>query len=1313
MSTELMKVSVQLLNGNNYSFWKTKMKAMLIKDELWDIVTEPKPQEVTSVWKKTNNKAVAYITLSLEDAQLTHIAHMEYASEIWQFLSKKYERSTYGSRLYLRRKLYNIQYKGGSMSKHIDTIMEVVGLLRGSGKPLEEEEIVAVLLISLPETFSGLVTSLEGRDEKDLTVEYVTGKMLDEFQRQEERKYFNDVNESALQVEVPRKFVRGQQGGTSNINKKVSAKPDYKKEDRTCFFCNIKGHLKADCRKFKSSNKTMVKTSVSQSSSQNFVSFNVHECHRNSNAKKWCIDSGATSHMTNDKSFFTNLQDTNTTVFLADGSSVQAGGIGDGWINCLLPSGKSQSINLKNVLFVPQLDCGLLSVQRITQHGLKVVFDGVHCKIYQNSHIVAIATNSGNLFELNTVSTAEEWVGVADATTTLHQWHRRLGHRDPTAIKRIINEDLATGIKVSDFKSEICEECIKGKLSQSKFSLSLSRESESLKLIHTDLCGPMPTKTPSGNRYFLTFIDDYSRFTVVRLVKSKDQVQGVIQEYIAAMETQFGRKPAVIRSDNGTEYIPKELENFLNKQGIKHEYTVPYTPQQNGVAERKNRSLTESAKCMLLDAKLDNCFWGEAVLTAAYLQNRTPSRVVEKTPVELFTGKKPDLGNIRVFGSKVFSYIPKEKRRKFDDKAQEGVLIGFDEHSKGYRILNPKTKQVWISRSVRIIEQTGNPRNVKPKGEISTQLSTEYGSFTVEMGNEDCSNEESTLLELNTSDPINVQTDSSEVDTSVSGNNLRVSQRRNKGEPPIRYGYKVGTITYNKDPNSWEQVMELPSRERKHWLAAAEEEIESLKEHKVWTLCDLPPGKKTISCKWVFKTKFNGNGQIDSYKARLVARGFSQRYGEDYDETFAPVVKHETIRVLLAIAAKRKLHVRHMDVKNAYLNGEIDEEIFMEQPPGFVEIGQECKVLKLQRSLYGLKQSARAWNKTANQVLEQLEFKRGYADTCLYSRKEKDGQLTYILLYVDDLLIAGSSPNITCTVGKELNKYFKTKDLGEVSHYLGIQIEREEDGSFLLNQRSKISRMLEDYGLTDSKPTMTPMETNFLSSMTDDSKKLTNNKLYRQAVGSLLYIATVSRPDIAASIGFLCRCVESPTENHWKAVKRVIRYLATTIDKCLRLSSTSETDLVCFVDADWAGSRIDRKSTTGYVFQLGGCTIAWTSRKQSIVALSSTEAEYVSASEASKELLWLRQLMSDMSIPINETITMFEDNQGCIKIINSDKFGARTKHIDICHHHIRDLSEKKIIDVKYCPTSDMLADVLTKPLPKDSFQKFRGLLGIY
>uniref|UniRef100_A0A5S6Q1M4 Integrase catalytic domain-containing protein n=1 Tax=Trichuris muris TaxID=70415 RepID=A0A5S6Q1M4_TRIMR len=463
----------------------------------------------------------------------------------------------------------------------------------------------------------------------------------------------------------------------------------------------------------------------------------------------------------------------------------------------------------------------------------------------------------------------------------------------------------------------------------------------------------MPTATPSGRRYMLTFIDDYSRFTFIRLLKTKDETVCVVKEYVAVMNTRFGRHPATFRTDNGREYVNQELQEFFKRKGIEHQFSAPYTPQQNGVAERKNRTLVEMAKSMLVDAKLPERFWGEAICTAAYLQNRLPNRSAEKTPFELWTGKRPDLSHIRTFGSKAYSFVPQQKRRKWDDRAMQGILVGYDNATKGYRLLYPVTNRIWISRSVRIIEKDEQyvectvQEAYMPEGARELELKKQIGkSIEPSIRGAEVNVEnifESPKQELPSQEEIEVSSNESLLSPA-----LRRSQRLNKGIPPQKLSYKVHTAEAC-EPSSWEEVTCLPPCERDKWMAAAKEEMASLKNREVWELVELPAGRKVISSKWVFKIKRKADGAIDTYKARLVARGFSQRYGEDYDEIFAPVVKHETIRMLLSIAAMRSLHVRHFDVKCAYLNGEIHEELYMEQPPGFVQPGNENLVLRLKR----------------------------------------------------------------------------------------------------------------------------------------------------------------------------------------------------------------------------------------------------------------------------------------------------------------------------------------------------------------------------
>lgn len=345
MAQDSVKLNIPLLNGVNYVFWKTKVRAGLVRDDLWSVGSEPKPEDPTADWKKKNSKALAYITLSVEDNQLIHFAHFDKAHKAWQTLSAKYERSTFGSRLYLRRKLYSIHYHSGPMSSHIDAIMEVVGLLRGSGKSLEDEEIVAVLLVSLSESYSGLVTALEGRNEADLTIEYVTGKMMDEYQRRcESGETVKEVHDTALQAATSSAGKIDRQKGPCKGGKDKAIWKNENKETRKCFFCDKKGHLKVNCTLWKKAQKANIvasKTSDAKVSiASNYATFVAQVKNHGIRSRGWYVDSGATNHMTNEREFFTVLNDTKTIVALADGSCVEAAGIGEGWLRSKSRNGK-------------------------------------------------------------------------------------------------------------------------------------------------------------------------------------------------------------------------------------------------------------------------------------------------------------------------------------------------------------------------------------------------------------------------------------------------------------------------------------------------------------------------------------------------------------------------------------------------------------------------------------------------------------------------------------------------------------------------------------------------------------------------------------------------------------------------------------------------------------------------------------------------------------------------------------------------------------------------------------------------------------
>ena len=477
-------------------------------------------------------------------------------------------------------------------------------------------------------------------------------------------------------------------------------------------------------------------------------------------------------------------------------------------------------------------------------------------------------------------------------------------------------------------------------------------------------------------------------------------------------------------------------------------------------------------------------------------------------------------------------------------------------------------------------------------------------------------------------------------------------------------------------------------------------------------LVDLPAGKFVIGSKWVFKTKINPDGSLSKYKSRLVAQGYSQKQGIDYTEVFAPVVKHESLRTLLAIANQFDMDVHQMDVNSAYLNGDIDADIYMKQPEGYIDPNHPNKVCKLRKGLYGLKQGARCWNKKMDAFLKSEGFTASSADPCMYIKRKK-GKTLILALYVDDTVIAANCKHMLADIKRKLSAKFKMEDLGEVKYILGMSVKRDRQaGTLSIDQRGYIEGVLKRFGMDQCNPVSTPLEAGKQLTKTDEKEEGVDTRRYQEIVGSLIYASITTRPDIAHAVNVLSQQMAKPNNEHWSAAKRVLRYLKGSLDVGILFRKSDNFELVGYSDADWAGCNDSRKSTSGYVFMLGGNVISWTSKKQPVVALSTTEAEYIALCLATQEAIWLRRLLESVGQPQKTPTTIYEDNQGAISISKNPINHSRTKHIDIKFHFVRDAVQKNETLIVHCTTQEMVADTFTKGLPKPAFERHRTSLSI-
>ncbi|GJW31648.1 putative RNA-directed DNA polymerase [Tanacetum coccineum] len=461
------------------------------------------------------------------------------------------------------------------------------------------------------------------------------------------------------------------------------------------------------------------------------------------------------------------------------------------------------------------------------------------------------------------------------------------------------------------------------------------------------------------------------------------------------------------------------------------------------------------------------------------------------------------------------------------------------------------------------------------------------------------------------------------------------------------------------------------------WREAMQQEIKALEKNKTWTLEELPEGKRAIDSKWVYKIKYKSNGEVERYKARLVAKGFTQMEGVDYHETFAPVAKLVTVRTLLAVATKKDWIIHQLDVNNAFLHGDLEEEVYMKIPQGFLKEG-ETRVCRLRKSLYGLKQASRNWYHKFTSFLLTLNFKQSKADYSLFTYQKEEIYVA-ILIYVDDVIIVGNNTKKIHQIKKQLDDEFSIKDLGQLKYFLGIEVAKTSDG-LVISQRKYTLDILKDSGMVGCRPSAFPFEQGTKLDKGEKEARVDATQ-YRRLVGRLLYLQA-TRPDITYAVNVVSQFVADPRQNHSEAAKRVLRYLKGTPGQGILLPRDGPSNLTAYCDSDWLGCPFTRRSRTGYLLILGGGPISWRTKKQSVVSRSSAEAEYRAMASTVGEILWVRWLLKDLQVDITTPTPLFCDNQAARHIANNPAYHERTKHVEMDCFFVRERVETKEIQPK-------------------------------
>ncbi|KAM1757600.1 hypothetical protein ACFX11_006838 [Malus domestica] len=1110
--------------------------------------------------------------------------------------------------------------------------------------------------------------------------------------------------------------------------------------DEWCQICGRKNHSAQFCH-FRNANTN------SPSGSMNAMHDNASAPPMDSNFSQqvWLTDSGATNHMTADLknlSLATPFPSTEM-IQTASGEGLQVFHKGSSILQTPF-----HNLKLNSVLYVPRISQNLLSVHKIClDNNCWLIFDAWCFWIQDKAtgRILFKGLCNDGLYPIPFTSSASHTPKAFSAAAyigkpvTSSLWHHRLGHPSNKVVSLMLKKSNVSSI--SDSIPVMCSSCIQGKISKLPFDSVTSKSVQPFDIVHSDVWGPAPCLSIEGFKYYVTFIDQCTRFCWIFPLVNKADVCPTFLTFYQFVLTHFSVSIKTLQSDGGGEYIGHQLQTFLAAKGISHHLSCPYTPEQNGLAERKHRHIIETTITLLQTSHLPAPFWSCASQTSVYLINRMPSQTLnQKSPFEMLYGSVPDVSHLKVFGCSCYPLLRPLTTTKLQPRTIKCIFLGYASKYKGYICYAANKKKVYISRHVLFDESefpySGFASTHAPCLHTSQVFQPSIQPSVPNLHNvlvsppitpsplsSDSSTHPSIHQSINASDqsfsphvpvahavPIEnsvaseFQPESIQAVLFVPPFNLHPMQTRSKNG----IFKKKAFLTIVQDNGNVDLSLIEPATYKlalkcKVWVDAMKEELDALHTQSTWSLVPLPAQKNLVGCKWVFKIKRNADGSIGRYKARLVAKGFNQEEGIDYGETFSPVVKPTTVRLVLAMTAHFAWPLRQLDVKNAFLHGVLQEEVYMSQPPGFGDPHHSDFVCKLHKSLYGLKQAPRAWNDRFTSFLPSLGFTTTPAAPSLFV-KHFGSNVVILLLYVDDIILTGNDPSLINDVIVALTKEFDIKDLGPLHFFLGIQVLSQTDG-LVLSQTKYVKDLLIKTEMLDSKPCSTPcLPYNRL--VLDDGKPYNNPALYRSVVGALQYL-TFTRPDIAFAVHQVYQFMQTPMESHFSAVKRILRYLKGTVSLGIRyirggLEVNSDT-VRAFSNADWAGDPNDRRSTTGFVVFLGSNPISWSSKKQQTVSRSSTEAEYRALAATAAELDWIKQLLTFVHLTIPTSPVLYCDNMSAIALTSNPVLHQRTKHIEVDIHFVRERVAKKQLLVQFVSSNEQYADILTKGLSTPLF----------
>lgn len=1286
-------------NGRTKEFapWAIKFKAGLLLngEDIYDIDAYA-TTGTADHQKKKKRKLGAYIIRHLDDNSVSLFLHLaEDGVELWKALCAHHQTTDRTRQLELRALIDKLKMGGGSLDAYVVRLRALIRDLKLTGYTVTDTDELTMLARGLPSKYEH--TTLDLFMDEQMTFD----KAVLRLRAHERVMALHDHSGSKKEKKRDRSDSNEKGRGSRRFN-------------GSCHNCGRRGHRASECRKpgggahehgagrdrgggyerggghsgppanqgrgattsahgAASSNarRPLVPrqgASVVIEREESAMTITTDEASKDD----WIVDCAATSHMTWSRDLFDSFEEISSKVTTGNGKTDITG---RGTIQLRIPTTEGTVLVVRiQALLVPTLPHHLFSTGQINTDGGHVSLGPNEETTYivlpgSEKHVQPVRVGeNGTICRLPREGEQALVAQAARQAAPLDLWHRRLAHADKSMIKKLPNHVRDMRITTEQGGANAaapCGPCKIGKMKRQPFEVHERDENyKPGSRVEMDMQGPFPCVQHNRCRYHLTAVDLATHMAYTYPMPDKKGVPKAWEQ----LKRDIPVTITGVRVDGAGDIGRGRMQEIFEQERVDVQKTNPHTPQQIGTVGRVQAVATDDAKAMLAWAQLPDEYFSYAYEYSVKIRNDLLCAALKykMTPTEAMTGEKPVMSKYLTFGCMAWAHVPKTARKnKLSANAVQCVFIGHERGIKGHRV-------------------------VLTDGRVTT-VHTLDADETVPGG---------ALLSNVELDDLDPDFEPEKTTSEDSGSTARESTRQRTRRPPGEW-YKAHISAEQHAMITYSAAMK--SESKRQYEMAMQAELARLEAMGTWQIEDMsamPAGCKPLRSMWRLSDKRDKNGNIVRYKARLVARGDTQRPG-DYNIVFAPVANSFILQTFAAIAAGSGLLLKHIDISAAFIHAPLEETIYMYPPHGMhLERG---KVLRLLQSLYGLKQAGHNWYEHLCDVLRVIGFKQAESDTCVFVRM-RDDTYTAIAFHVDDLLCLVDTDESFNELLRELSCHVQVGEAGDANLYCGIAVD-EDESTITLHQRAFVDKLLSSVDMIDAKARRTPAEPEILTPRRGDEDEY-DPTVYRSIVGALMWLALNTRPDIAYAVHRAAMFSKSPGSRHWQALKHIVRYLRGSTRGITFFKSASLVPFA-FSDADWGGDPADRASTLGNVLCMAGGVISWCAAKARTPALSSAESEYMALCEGAKSIMFTRMLLSEIGFDVQEPTTIYVDNRSAIAMGSGLQSSSRTKHIEIRLHYTRHLVREGSIQLKWIQSSDNIADIMTKPLGRVAYEKLR------